>query len=111
MRDIKSATSVNMAQSSFATSSGRLTLQTLSASGTPMTVEFYIATSSLRVRENGVDKGSLMSAHTQVDALEFHYMTNGATAAIKTELHLRSTRGTVTDVDHFYNTSVLRGSY
>lgn len=110
-RDIKSATSVDMTNSTFNTSPGRLTLSTMSASGTAMTVEYYVASSSLRLKENGVDKGSLMSSNTRVDALEFHYITTGASAAIKTELHLYSGRGTVSDVDHFYNTSVLRGSY
>lgn len=110
-RDMKSATSVDMANSSFGVPTGRLTLYTLTASGTPMTVEYYIATSSLHIKENGVEQGSLMSASTHIDALEFHYITNGATVAIKTELHISSSRGVVSDVDHFYNTSVLRGSY
>ena len=110
-RDIKSANGIDMANSTFGTSPGRLTLHTMNASGTPLTVEYYIASSTLRIRENGVDKGSLMSASTRVDNLVFRYITTGVTEAVKTELHIYSSRGTVNDVDHFYNTSVLRGSY
>ena len=110
-RDIKSASSVDVTNSTFNTSPGRLTLFTMNASGTPVTMEYYVATSTLRIRENGVDMGSLMSANTRIDALEFHSITTGNSSAIKTELHIYSARGTVSDADHFYNTSVLRGSY
>ncbi len=110
-RDIKSARSIDLANSTFNASPGRLTLETLNASGTPMTVEYFVSDNILFVRENGVLAGSLMSAGTRVDALIFRYITSGATLGVKTELHIYSSRGVVSDVDHFYNTSVLRGSY
>lgn len=110
-RDIKSATTINLAQSTFGTSPGRLTLNTVNASGTPMTVEYYVASSSLRIKENGVDVGSLVSARTQVSALVFYYINTGTTVGVKIELHLTSSRASVNDIDHFYDTSILRGSY
>jgi type II secretory pathway component PulJ len=110
-RDIKSATAVDLTNSTFGATPGRLTLSTVNASGTPVTVEYYVASSLLRIKENGVEKGSLMSAKTQVDGLVFYYISTGSTIGVKTELHLKSSRGTVSDVDHFYNTSLLRGSY
>ena len=110
-RDIKNATLVDIANSSFASSPGRLTIQTMTASGTAMTVEYFVASSTLRVKENGVDKGSLLSTRTQIEGLVFYYITSGATVAIKTELHMRSLRGASTNVDHFYNTTILRGTY
>jgi hypothetical protein len=110
-RDIKSATSVDTANSTFGATPGRLTLNTVNASGTAVTVEYYVASSLLRIKENGVDKGSLMSAKTQVDGLVFYYFSTGSTIGVKTELHLKSSRGTVSDADHFYNTSLLRGTY
>jgi type II secretory pathway component PulJ len=110
-RDIKSATTIDLANSTFGTSPGRLTLSTVNASGTAMTVEYYVASSSLRIKENGVDKGSLVSAKTQVSALVFYYINTGTTLGVKTELHLTSSRSSVNDIDHFYDTSVMRGSY
>lgn len=110
-RDIKSATTVDLANSTFGASPGRLTLSTVNASGTATTVEYYVATSSLRIKENGVDMGSLVSAKTQVSALVFYYINTGSSIGIKTELHLTSSRASVNDIDHFYDTSVLRGSY
>jgi len=110
-RDIKSATAIDYANSTFSATPGRLTLSTRNASGTALTVEYYVATSTLRIKENGVDVGSLMSAKTRVSGLVFRQINLGNTIGIKTELHLTSSRGSVSDVDHFYNTSILRGSY
>jgi prepilin-type N-terminal cleavage/methylation domain-containing protein len=110
-RDIKGSTGVDLANSTFTTSPGRLTLSTVSASGTPMTVEYYVASSMLRYKEDGVDKGSLMSAKTTIDALVFRYINSGSTIGIKIELHLASSRGGVTKVDHFYDTVLMRGTY
>ncbi len=115
-RDIKSSVDVDLINSSFASSPGRLTLHTVSASGTPLTVEYYVENSTLKIRETGADNivrdmGALMSSHTNIDALVFYYITSGPTRGIKTELHLSSTRGRTGDVDYFYDTSLLRGSY
>ncbi|OGZ09330.1 MAG: hypothetical protein A3C14_05340 [Candidatus Lloydbacteria bacterium RIFCSPHIGHO2_02_FULL_50_18] len=110
-RDIKSSTSVDLANSTFGSSPGRLTLLTVNASGTPLTVEYYVSGSILSIRENGVDRGALMSARTNIDALVFYYISSGPTFGIKTELHISSTRGKAGEVDDFYDTSVLRGSY
>jgi hypothetical protein len=110
-RDIKSATTIDLANSTFGATPGRLTLNTRNASGTALTVEYYVATSTLRIKENGVDVGSLMSAKTRVDGLVFYQIDLGNTIGIKTELHLTSSHGSASEADHFYNTSILRGSY
>lgn len=110
-RDIKGSTSVDLANSTLNISPGRLTLSTVSASGTPVVVEYYVSSSTLRYKEGGVDKGSLMSAKTAIDALVFRYINSGSTIGIKIELHLSSTRGGVTAVDHFYDTVLMRGTY
>ncbi len=110
-RDIKSATAVDLANSTFNISPGRLTLSTVTASGTPLTVEYYVANSTIGIKENGVDKGSLMSAKTTVDALVFRYMNTGSSVGVKVELHLSSSRNGVKDADHFYDSVALRGSY
>ena len=110
-RDIKSATAVDIANSTFSSSPGRLTLSTVNASGTLMTVEYYVTGSSIHIKENGVDKGSLMSSKTTVNAVVFYYINTGATLGIKIDLHLSSSRGVVSAIDHFYDTIELRGTY
>lgn len=110
-RDIRAATSVDMPNSTFDATPGRLTLNTVNASGTAMVVEYDVLSSQLHVKENGVDKGSLMSAKTKIDALIFNYVNTGSTAGVRIHLHLRSERGSVSTVDHFYNTILMRGMY
>ena len=110
-RDLRGGTQIDLVNSSFGANPGRLTFQTLSASGTAMTVEYYVSTSTLLVKENGVVRGSLLSSRTKIDGLVFYYVSSGATTGVKTELHLRSVRGGISDVDHFYNTTILRGTY
>ena len=110
-RDIKSASSIDLASSTFGATPGKLTLNTINASGTPLVVQYFVASSSLHIKENGVDKGPIMSVKTNIDALVFYYINTGKTLAVKTELHISSTRSSTRDADNFYDTSILRGTY
>ncbi len=110
-RDLKATAAIDLSQSTFGANPGRLMIATTNASGTAMTVEYYVTNSELHIKENGVDKGSLTSAKTKIDGLVFYYVNLGATASVKTELHLTASRGLVSGTEHFYNTSLLRGSY
>jgi hypothetical protein len=110
-RDIKATAAVDLAKSTFGANPGRLTIVTTNASGTATTVEYYVTNKELHVKENGVDKGSLTSAKTKIEGLVFYYVNLGATVSVKTELHLTASRGPVSGTEHFYNTSLLRGSY
>jgi type II secretory pathway component PulJ len=110
-RDLKSTSAIDIAESTFGSNPGRLTLITVNASGTVATVEYFVTNGALHVRENSVDKGSLTSAKTKVDGLVFYYINTGATISVKTELHITSSRGPLSSTEHFYNTSLLRGSY
>lgn len=110
-RDIKSAAAVDLARSTFGANPGRLTLVTVNASSTSLTVEYFVTGGALHVKENGVDKGSLTSAKTKIDGLVFYYINTGSTISIKTELHITSSRGPLSSTEHFYNTSLLRGTY
>ncbi|MDO8624374.1 MAG: hypothetical protein Q7R54_03400 [bacterium] len=110
-RDLKSTAAIDLSKSTFGANPGRLTLVTVNASGTSMTVEYYVTAKALHIKENGVDKGSLTSAKTKIDGLVFYYINPGSTISIKTELHLTASRGPLSSTEHFYNTSLLRGSY
>lgn len=110
-RDIKGATAIDLANSTFNVSPGRLTMMTLSASGTPLSVEYYVSGDQLRVREAGVEKGALISSRSKIDGLVFRYITAGGTAGVKIELHLKSEHGSASSVSHFYNTALMRGMY
>lgn len=110
-RDIKSATLVDLPNSTFNADPGRLTLNTMNASGTPMVVEYSVSGNTLMIKENGVDKGSLISSRTEIEGLVFYYINTGNSVAIKINLRLRPTRGVAVDENYFYNTIILRGTY
>lgn len=109
--DIKNATSIDAGNSTFGTSPGRLTLNVTNASGTPMTTEYFVLANNLRIKEAGVDVGSLMSATARIQSLKFFSINTGGTSGIKIELQLQSTRGVVMVNENFYNTIMLRGTY
>ncbi len=110
-REIKNARSINLSGSSFATSSSKILLNTTDAVGTAMTVEFSVASGTLRVKENGVDKGALNSAKTTVDAFVLYLVNNSNSATVKIELFLSGQRGGAVKDAVFYNSAVMRDAY
>src|SRR4051812_29721607 len=57
--DIKSSTAVDISNSTFDATPGRLTLTAVDTSGTSMTIEYFVQDELLHVKENGVDQGAL----------------------------------------------------
>src|SRR3989338_2805509 len=111
-RDVRRSTSINGAQSVLGTSPGRLSLNTVNASGTAMTIEYVVATSTLRVRENGDDQGALTLSRTKVTELTFNTATSTAsTTALRIKLRLETRRSAITTSNYFSNTILLRGTY
>lgn len=105
-RDIRSGESVDTLNSTFDVHPGRLTLQ---AGAT--TTEFYLDGDVLKVRENGVDVGSLTTKDTTVSSLIFRYVFIGASKAIRVELTLTDSRKEISKTENFYSFVVLRGTY
>jgi type II secretory pathway pseudopilin PulG len=110
-REIKWAQTANLASSAFGTTSGRIFLNTTNASGTAKTIDIYAQNGDLRIRENGVDQGSLISGRTNVVAFVLYYVTAGSTSVIKIELTLRAGSGKNSNTHIFYDTAILRDSY
>lgn len=110
-RDIHNSTSVDYVNSTFSANPSRITLNVLSASGTPATEEYYVSGGKLQLRENGVDMGSLMPSSTNLDGFVLYSVQSGQVAGVKIEVTLRGTRGGATAVRSFYNTALVRGTY
>ncbi len=110
-RDIKGGANVDLAQSTFGQNPGRLTLTTVNASGTPTVVEYSVSGDTLTLKENGVDKGSMTAGASTIDAFVLRYFNTGSIVSIKIELHLRATHGTQSELDHFYDTVIMRNTY
>jgi Tfp pilus assembly protein PilW len=113
IREIRNATSVNTAQTSYTVSPGSLSLNTTNASGTAMTVRFYVATSTSRMymEENGVNLGPLTPSDISVSSLVFKSFSTSTSAAVKIEMTLSSASSAVSFSKNFYSTAVIRGSY
>ncbi len=111
VRDIRNAQSVNVGQSTLGTSPGVLTLITTSATGTAQTLQFYVATSTLRVKQDGGDVGPLTLSDVSVSSLIFRQISTGISQAVKIELTLSTGSGSTTRTANFYDTAILRDSY
>lgn len=109
-REIRNAYDINTAESTFTTNPGRLTLRTKDSSGTNTTVEFYVSGGQIRIKEGGVDKGSLMAKSTTVTNLVFRQIATTNSKAIKIEMSFHDAHGVLTRDAVFYDTILLRGS-
>jgi len=105
-RDSRNAESIDLANSTFDVHPGRLTLNT----GT-MTIEIYLDGDVLKVREDGVDIGSLTTQRVSVSSFVLRHLFSGSIEAIKIELTLTSSQGEFTKTERFYSAAVLRDTY
>lgn len=111
VREIRNANDIQQAQSTFGTSPGRLTLDTTTSGGAPKTIEFYVDSGRLRVKEDDIDMGPLTSKNVTIDSLIFNLITTSNTSAVKVTLQVTASRGNVSKTKTFYNTVSLRGTY
>ena len=102
-REIKTASDIDIAQSTFYVHPGKLTVSTSSA-----ITEFYLGNNILKIRENSVDMGSLIQQGSSVDNLVFRMLDNGTTKGIRIEMTISNTRGNLTKTKKFYSFAVLR---
>jgi len=110
-KEIRFSSSVNYAASAFNTSTGRLSLNASDEAGNPKTVEFSLASSTLRLIEDSVNKGTLAGGGVVVTTLRFTQSTTSKSSLIKIELSLKDARATSTRAATFYGSAVLRGAY
>jgi len=110
VRESRLANSVDILNSTFDATPGRLTLNT-TINDLPGTVEFYIDNGQLKVRENSIDAGILTPPSIVLDNIVFRLITNGSAQAVKIEITMHDSRDKAYVQKTFYNTALLRGSY
>ncbi|MHB1118279.1 MAG: prepilin-type N-terminal cleavage/methylation domain-containing protein [Minisyncoccota bacterium] len=110
-RDIRSANGIDVAQSTFNVSPGRLTLNTKDSLGANTTIEFYVENGLIKMNEGGIAQGAIMTASTRIDSFVVRQLLNANTAAVTVEATISATRGDITQTRNFYTTVVLRGTY
>lgn len=109
VREVRLAESVDILNSTFDTHPGRITLNTTDINGVATTVEFYVESGQLKVREGGADAGELTPVTVVIDTFVARLITAGSVQAVKIELTIHDARGG--NAKTFYNTALLRGSY
>ncbi|MEK7148440.1 MAG: hypothetical protein AAB770_00815 [Patescibacteria group bacterium] len=110
-REIRNAYDINETNSTFATSTGRLTLRTKDSLGANTTIEFYVdGANKLNMKIGGVENGPLFTKTVTLTNLVFRLITTGNSKAIKIEMALSDSRSNTVKLVKFYDTIVLRGS-
>lgn len=110
-REIRNAYDIDTANSTLGSNPGRLMLRTKDAVGANTTMEFYVdGANQLRLKEGGIDKGSLVTKTVTLTDLVFRSITTLNSKAVKVEMTLHDSRATTTQAVKFYDTIVLRGS-
>jgi Tfp pilus assembly protein PilW len=111
LRETRGASSIDSVNSTFASTTGKLTLNTTDSSGSATTVQFYISGQSLRVKEMGSDIGPLVPSGAKVTRFYLYSISTSVSSAVKVELTVESGTSTSYRSKNFYGTAVLRGSY
>ena len=106
VREIRSASSVNQAQSTLSANPGHLVLI---AGAT--TTDFSVSNGALVVKQNSILEGPLTTASTTVTNLIFRLITTPFSSAVKIEMTLQAQSGSITQSAKYFDTVVLRNSY
>src|SRR3989344_3568884 len=109
-RDIRDAESINLGASTLNAHPGKLLLNVL-VGETLQTVEFSLSSTTLRVKENGVDQGPLTATNTAVTNLVFRPLQSLESEAVKIEMSVEGREGNIIKTYKLYSTIILRGSY
>jgi hypothetical protein len=104
-REIKQATGIN------SISATDLVLNSKDDNDVDITIEFLLSGSNVQLIENGVLTGNLNSSNIVVTSLSFTQIDTVKGSAVKLALSARSSRDSLSRVQDFYDTIVLRGDY
>lgn len=111
-REIRNASSIDVANSSLGSSPGVLQLNSVDELGNSQTVKFNVSGGELVISYNGVSIGNLLGNNISVSSLIFRRIgTTASGEAVKIELILQDNKSQDLKIENFYNTIVLRGSY
>lgn len=107
VREIRSATSITTASSTFDSSPGTLVLVGTDSAGASRTVTFSVVSNQLQINDNGT-VGTLTSSTISISSLIFRRITTSYSSAVKVELTLATSVGRSVSAS-FYDTVILRG--
>ncbi|MDB5259160.1 MAG: hypothetical protein JWO73_368 [Candidatus Taylorbacteria bacterium] len=104
VRDIRAAASIDTANSTLGSTPGVLAL-----TNTGTTTKFYIQSGILKVDVNGAYSGPLTVSGASVTSLTFTQLTSSSTSAVKIDLTVTGTSGSVTKTKQYHSTVIMKG--
>lgn len=107
VREVRQAATITTGSSTFGSSPGVLALSGTDAGGTTHTITFDVASSAVRVTDNGTTN-NLSTSEVAVSSLIFRRISTSVGEGVKVELTLATTTGTAVSAN-FYSTIILRG--
>lgn len=107
-RELRQAEAIDIAASTFNIHPGVLSLDGEDNVGVAYSREFYLLGGRLRLRENGVEVGSLTHASTTVTNLVFTRFYATSTEGVRIEMTLASGTTTAYRTETFYSSILLR---
>jgi competence protein ComGC len=111
-REVRSASDIDSLGSVFDVHPSRLSLVRTNPAGSVVrTVEFFLDSGSLRVRENGVDLGALSDQSVEITNLVFRQFMNDNSKGVRIELTLKSGAGSAERSLTLYATGIIRKSF
>ena len=107
-REIRGATSIDNANSTLGTSPGVLTLIS-GPSGATKVTKFYVQNYILKMDINGSYYGPLSLSNASVTSMTFRDLSSGISHAVKLDLTIQGTSGTITKTKTYHSTIILKG--
>ena len=99
---------MSIASSIFDTNPGKLVLTSTDAGGNPRTVEFYVSSSTVFLKENGVVSGAVSQSDAKVTNLVFRLFSSASAKGVRIEMTVESGTSTHYRVGNFYSSATLR---
>jgi type II secretory pathway pseudopilin PulG len=109
--EIRTATSADVAASTFDSTSGVLKLNSVDLNGDAKTVTFSISSGQLYISENGSSLGPVTSSNATISEMYFEHIDQSSSDAIKFYITITVGSGEFQKTETFYSTIVMRGSY
>ena len=107
-REVRSASSIDLPNSIFSSSSGILVINTLDANNFTKVVKYYLDSGVVKIDENDLYIGPLSSSDTNVTALIFNLATSSKQSLIKIEIDETTGSGKYQKSEKFYDSVVIR---
>lgn len=107
-RDIRAAKSIDIANSTFGSNPGVLTLIAIS-NGVSTTTKFYLQSGVVKVDINGVYFGPLTLSGAVVNSLIFSKLSTSVSSGVKIDMTISSTVGTAVESKNYHSTIILKG--